>query len=310
MTNEYFIDQLSKLPGEACLLNVDSLNDALDLLLIPQSSCDFLYDEDTLKQISSDLKRDIIICMRENGIIYPWYKVSRKFVGKDPIQLLLNSPDDPELNESFGQFKIIMNPLFVPKTYYCNVIDKCNYSTDRYDNYLRHKETCATTNVQKIHTIQKTYGEDDYVIRRLVSDGYLPSEALSFRKKFVVAYDIEAFEELTSNTSTGNLRTLALHKLLSIAVANNFGQEACFVRTDSSHEAAAAIVKSFVDTLEDHLVHHELSIPAYFPECITHLEAHCEDVEIPKKKRMKLLSWANKIKKYIKMDVWGFNSGT
>ena len=309
LTKNHFIEQLSKSSGEACLLNVDSLNDALNFLSIPNPSAEFVNCQANLKQIQTQIQRDIIICMRENAIIYPWFKLPRKFADKDPIKLLLNSPDEPELNGSFGQFKVIMNPAFIPTIYHCNVLDKCNYSTDRYHNYKRHIDLCATINVQKINTIQKMYGEDDYVIGKLVSDGYLPSEALSFRKTYVVAYDIEAYEKLEPSTSTGNLTTIALHKLLSIGVGNNRGQEECFVRSDSSHEAAGAIVKSFVDTLEDHLENHELSIPTYFTECITNLEAHCEDGEISKKKRMKLQSLANKIKKYIKMDVWGFNSG-
>ena len=60
-----------------------------------------------------------------------------------------------------------------------------------------------------------------------------------------------------------------------------------------------------------HLKKHEETIPIYFDAAITKLEADAVDdtLDIPKKQRMILQKWNGELKNYIRMDIYGFNSG-
>ena len=87
------------------------------------------------------------------------------------------------------------------------------------------------------------------------------------------------------------------------------GDSLCFVRQNETHEASQKIVSQFVDALESLSEKHEMSIPAYFLDAIQQLELDSQDHDIPKSKRMKLARLMMALKSYVKMDVFGFNSG-
>ena len=310
------IDTLRSSSGkssEHALLRVPNFYDVTILFGLHPIS-DLKYSIDGITRIAKQINRDIIIFMTHrdgNGedIIYPKVSPRLRFTDNEPIRILLDNTDEPDYNSTISNFRLILDPDCIPKVYYCNVLERCNYSTNRFRDYTLHTSICLEKNTQEIESVQAVYGKDRYVIKNLIDEGYLPADALNFRKNFIVCFDIEAFEHLLDCDTTANQQVIALHKLLSIAIGTNTGKQNCFVRQDSTHESAAEIVKLFVDELEVYLQDHHKSIPHYFEECLNLLDAAQHDDSILKKKRMILGKWAGSIKKYLKMDVFGFNSG-
>ncbi len=125
---------------------------------------------------------------------------------------------------------------------------------------------------------------------------------------FFVTYDIETVENL-KNSTTKNTTIHAHHSLLSIGLSNNLDRryDRCFVRKDSTHEAAQEMVKAFVDELDIQFKLHAEMIPEYFKECEKVLQQKIE--EAPKKPmKDKYRSYLNKLQSYTVMAVFGFNS--
>ena len=100
----------------------------------------------------------------------------------------------------------------------------------------------------------------------------------------------------------------AIHKLLSIGVANNHGYEQCFVREDSSHDSAVKVVENFVDALEEMAKIDAQHMPDMFQKALDNIETDIEN-EDSNLKKMKLQSFKNLVKNFLRMDVYGFNSG-
>jgi hypothetical protein len=101
---------------------------------------------------------------------------------------------------------------------------------------------------------------------------------------------------------------IAVHKILSVGVANNKGFEKCFVRADSSHEASVDLIEKFVDALEELYEIDQMYIPNVFHDALDLLEADIA-VEDSKFKKMELQSLKNHLDGFLKMDVFGYNSG-
>ena len=87
----------------------------------------------------------------------------------------------------------------------------------------------------------------------------------------------------------------AIHKLLSIGVANNHGYEQCFVREDSSHDSAVKVVENFVDALEEMAKIDAQHMPDMFQKALDNIETDIEN-EDSNLKKMKLQSFKNLVK--------------
>ena len=174
-------------------------------------------------------------------------------------------------------------------------------------HFKNHTAKCAEISKQKIEGKLRPYGLKSNAVKELVSMGYLPGEALNFRKTFFCTFDIESLEDKTQLEGLKNVE--AIHRLASISIACNDGRQDCFVRRNSSHEAAFELVHEFVDKIREIQEHHELLMPDYFFSCVDQLEIDAEDESIPKKRRMELTSLKNKVQSYLNLDIYGFNSG-
>ena len=98
-------------------------------------------------------------------------------------------------------------------------------------------------------------------------------------------------------------------KILSIAASSNRGHSQVFIRNNSSHEAVLELVENFADFLETLFEVHIESLPDYFQTGIEKLEIlQSDESDLIKKDKMEASYLANQLKKYIKLDVFGFNS--
>lgn len=292
------------------MLKTPTFADASNFFQLPASN--LVFTTGNVKSIRDAVGRDIELYCVENGIVFAGHKVRRRHKNRNPIRILVPDEklvfDTPDVE--IRDFMIILNELFIPKEYFCKVTRRCNYSSTKYENYERHISKCAEISKQNIKTIQHQYGEVDYLISKLHKNGYLPEEALEYRKDYICTYDIETLEHHTNRESVSTLKEIAVHRLCSVAVANNHGRSKCFIRDDSTHKACVSMVSKFVKEISWHLQTHEDSMPNYFDVAMTKLEADAvRDDEIPLARRMILKKWLGQLKKYCKMDIYGFNSG-
>ena len=100
----------------------------------------------------------------------------------------------------------------------------------------------------------------------LADEEFLPPEALDFRKSYIVCYDIESLENKENISSLRNV--VGIHQIISIAVSTNRGHSKCFIRADSSHQAALDLIQNFLEYLDVIGKDYELTIPDYFHTCI------------------------------------------
>ena len=257
---------------------------------------------DNIPVLSRTISRDLELYEEFGEQIIPIYKTSPRFAS-EPIRILVQSHEAEEI----ADFKLICNQNLIPKQYVCRVSPKCSFLTDRLDNFKRHVAKCEEISQQKIEGKLKPYGISTNVVDQLVQMGYLPGEARNFRKTFFCAFDIESLEDKTQIEGLRNVE--AIHKLASISIACNDGRKACFIRKNSSHEAAINLIKEFVDEIRAIRDHHELIMPDYFFTCAEQLEIDCENDEIPTKQKMILTSLKSKVNSYLNLDIYGFNSG-
>ena len=151
--------------------------------------------------------------------------------------------EDAEHDE-WVNIKLICNPKFIPTIYHCRVTKNCSYFTDNSRLIKEHSARCEEMSKQKIEGKLKPYGVNRNVVEQLVEMGYLPNEACDFRKTFFCAYDIEALED---KSVVGEMKNVeGIHRIVSISIACNDGHQKCFIRKDSSHEAAVELVEEFV----------------------------------------------------------------
>ena len=144
-------------------------------------------------------------------------------------------------------------------------------------------------------------------MKQLVNWGLVPESAINFRKDLIVCYDIESLESKENLEGLTNVD--AVHKLASIGVGSNHGDSKCFIRADSSHEAAEKIIRDFLDYLDDLNAEYEGHLPAYFFEALDQIELlTSSESTLPKSKKMELSSLKLKLENYMILDIWGFNS--
>ena len=279
------------LSAEKC--EVENFSNVLRLFDLVNPMIDFMFSN--LIQIKKEIKTDIQI-LQCGEIIY---NVKKKFQKCLWIELR----DDQSENQIIRNFILHLKPFTAKRQ--CSKTATCQYS-GRINNLRRHEQTC--TDEQVIIDQQVDYGTDKTTIKYLVDLGYLPMEALKFRKNFVTTFDIESLEDKENIEDMRNVE--AVHRLVSIAASTNRGHSRSFIRKDSSNEAVVKIIKEFLDFLDDLNAEHDDQIPAYFHDAIERLELMCSDEStLLKSDKMKLQHLKGNLEKYLLHDVFGFNSG-
>jgi len=264
----------------------------------------------TIEDVQDIVNRDIHMYHIVEQNAEPYYKPDLlRFPNYKPISILLED-GEPDFDVEVKNLTIICNDKFIPTIYKCKVTAECGYSTTTHWNYQRHIDICAKISIQQIFAKQVPYGKDSNPLDYILEAGYLPREALEYRKSHVVAFDIECLEELTNNDTNTNTIIHAVHKVLSIAVGDNHGNEECFVRESSAHNSAVKLVRQFVDKIEELEPLHCKSIPDYFYDAIDQIDADMNNENLDKLRQMQLTSMKRMLESYVKMDVFGYNSGT
>ena len=298
----YFRSALQSCQPSKALVEFQDLNSILNFLDYLPINVDFT--QNNLPLIIRTLNRDIELYMFIYENIVPLFQPRQRFPETEPIRILVNSSDP---RENLAQISLITQKEAIVKTYVCKESEKCNMTFRRLDNFKRHCETCKEASTQKIIGKQTAYGQETNCVRILTNMGYLPSEALEFRKTFFCSYDIETLEDKSCVADMRNVE--AVHRLASISVSTTRSRGKVFVRNDSSHEAAKEMVQEFVDYLIEIQEEQDLILPDYFASCYTQLEEDILDETIPKGHKMYLAGLKSKVKKYLMLDVYGYNSG-
>ena len=254
---------------------------------------DFMFTN--LIQIKKEIQADIQI-LQHDEIIYNVKKKHQKC-------LWIELRDDQNENQIIRNFILHLKPFTEKRQ--CSKTDGCRYS-GRINNLRRHERIC--TDQQTIIDQQVEYGTDKTTIKHLVDLGYLPDEALQFRKNFVTTYDIECLEDKENVEDMKNVE--AVHRLVSIAASTNRGHSCSFIRKDSSNEAVVVMINDFLNFLDDLNAEHDDEIPTYFNDAIEKIDLMCsDDSTLLKSDKMKLQHLKGNLEKYLLQDIFGFNSG-
>ena len=217
----------------------------------------------------------------------------------DTIYIILDK--NYSMNDEIRNFKILFNLSLLPKNFICEKSNLCSYRTNRSDLSKKHEKTCVSSQI----TFEKqlSYGSNQYIVNELINQGFLPREALRYRKTFFCSYDIETIE--TKNTNIIGVE--AIHKILSISVASNSGRVKCFVRKNDTHESVIELIERFLDFVDNLCTDFRKSLPGYFFEAENKINEKIESS--PKIRKRELSSLLSNLKKYCLMSIFGFNSG-
>ena len=158
---------------------VDLLSSALRLYDLDHPMLDLTLAN--LSKIKTFIKRDIVIFRRGNYHT-PLYKVRQKY--EETLNFIID--ENAQDNAVFKNFEVIFQKI--ETIHMCRKTESCNYTTAHLPHLKRHEKICS--NVQETVTQQVAYGDDKTPIKELVELGYLPEEALLYRKTFFTAFDI------------------------------------------------------------------------------------------------------------------------
>ena len=249
-----------------------------------------------MRRICDFLQYDISLFYEDR----PVYQIKPKHEKKLFIALASN----PGLNDIITSLRVSLE--LKSKLISCRKTKNCQYTTNILSHLKRHEQKC--TDEQLTVDQQVKYGIDVTPIKKLFEMGYLPEEALEFRKTFFTCYDCETLEDKTGISDLKNVE--AIHRVVSIAVSTNRGHSRCFVRKNSTHEAAVEMFDDFLKFLDEINADHDDEIPQYFHEAIERLELMSSDCStLPKRDKMELQNLKKQLSKYILHDIFGFNSG-
>ena len=274
---------------------IDVFSTVMRLLNLPNPMIDFCLGN--IQKIKTTIKRDITI-YRVGNFIQPLYDSIRKKYEKN---LFFVVADDEVI---FKDFTIHFQD--VRATLICRKTETCQYVARDMPMLRRHEKIC--TDQQAITNQLVHYGDDKTIVKRLVDLNHLPQESLNFRKTFITTYDIEALEDLSAAEGMKNVE--AIHRIVSIACSTNKGHSRCFVRQDSSNEAAMQMIEKFLSYLDEINVDHNNELPNYFHHAVEKMEKlTAENSNLTPREKMELSSLLGPLKKYLLHDVYGFNSG-
>ena len=227
--------ELQKAKPSNSLLHFVSFDILLEFMGI--NGFDKPLSSSTVRSFVDIVKIDLHVFVQDNDNVYPYFVPAvRKFKSKPSINILIEDEED------FGNIRLICNDEFIPQKYICNQVKKCTYSTKNYFDYKKHISKCSFISVQRVYAKQQSYGLGDSPVQQLVNMGYLPFEALSFRVNHYSAFDIETVETKIDEHAGQSTLINGHHLLVSIALGSTSTETVCFVRKDSSHQAAVDVI--------------------------------------------------------------------
>ena len=290
-------------------IKVESFNAVLSFYKLPKIN--LLLCEDTVGCIQDVISQNINVYVMENKLMVPVFKpVKQKYV--KTINLLINHADSwvsGNMNMS-----LIVNDRYITKMYICDQHPKCKFKTERYHNFTRHREKCWNISTQKIVSRQKIYGDNRGDIEQLIELGYLPSEAVTYRQKYIFSFDIECLitdRDPDENEYFQPLTWGGVHHVVSIAIASNIPdfKTKCFRRQSSNASDGVIMVNAFMDELHMLWMQLQTTIPSYILKGIDNLSDKLETLSFNDAEKKLLIRLRNKLKSFTKLCVYGYNSG-
>ena len=132
--------------------------------------------------------------------------------------------------------------------YYICPRPRCFFGTNNISKLISHQGYCRDET--KLSYKQEAYARpDDKLRRELVEEGILPST--DYQNMMFCVYDIES--AMISGADVDVAKLISLHKLASIAIKSNFGDnsEHFFYRKNMDANGLMTIIKEFVTVLTD-----------------------------------------------------------
>ena len=301
LPNEFIYGELAVSKPSKSLLSFRIFADLFQLLCLPMLP--FEVRSDNLGQIRDVIYRDLCIYVQEGENIVPHFSIPRKYKKFPAINILVGD------TINFENFQLICNEEFITTVYKCNVTKKCSYQAKTIQLYRKHIRVCEKISTQIIESQLRAYGDGQNVIEQLVIMGYLPEDARQYRISHFTCYDIESLETPLNHKKGEKTMINAVHKLLSIALGSTSTTPKCYVRKDDTHEAAVEMIELFLDELEYISECYDKTVPSYFGDAIDCLDEDSTDDSLSKTERTKLSSLKFQLTQYIRMDVYGYNSG-
>ena len=215
--------------------------------------------------------------------------------------------DRSQLFSQSAKYAWLATEEFLIKNHNCPT-KNCNMSFERSDKFQRHLETCDE-NI-KITTKQRVLGDNQGKLGKCIKLGYLQETMKNFRQKFIVAFDIESFEQTRNEEISTQTTINASCQLVCFAISSNLpGYEDKFFRRSSSEPAAEQeLIDNFVkelDVLQKKLVE---NLPESINQAIERLGGELEELKFGFRKT-ELKSLHDFLKQYQVLKVFGFNSG-
>ena len=234
------------------------------------------------------------------------------------LHLLVNEGVSNTYTEIIENFEIIVAKNLLPKLLVCEVSKKCHYQTFDKRNFVRHTQNCANQCKKKVVCEQKQYGDGGSVLRKMITDNYLPKIAESYRNYHVATFDIETIEQKVINCLPDRGTTVEANlKVLSIALGSNFeGEEAkCWVRRSSDPKEEKRLIKLFLKELERLYELKQTTLPSFLTEAEEMIDLeYCKAIATQKNGGSnnfaitKLLSYRRVILELRRIHCYGFNS--
>ena len=150
-------------------------------------------------------------------------------------------------------------------------------------------------------------------VGKLIDEGYLPESFRSFIQKFKATWDIETLEDQSSfkeNDENAATITNAIHKVVSLGVSSNIPgfENRFFCRSTSAQEDGQQMIAQFLEHLFQMAEKLQELLPDEIVAAAEHLEAKIDGNKFSKE-ICNDRTLHNELKNYLKLSVYGFNSG-
>lgn len=226
---------------------------------------------------------------------------------ENELMFVVNSA--AKINTPGAEFHFLANNKFVTERFLCRA---CRFETPKLTNMAKHKDTTCNKTEKDMKSKQVTYGAPETVLEDCIKYGYLPMSMKDFRQKYVMVFDIETLEDSKScETSVMNTQIEARHNIVSMATGTNIPNISpkFFSRKSSDPACEHELIKEFVDELT--LAYHAYLklLPTDISIALSRVEEELERAKEEKHPNKKLLQIKRYLHSYLRLPVFGFNSG-
>ena len=186
----------------------------------------------------------------------------------------------------------------------------CFYRDAVVQKVKRHERTCTKEKI--IKTRQNIFGNPENMLEVGVRLGYLPPEAVKFRQKFLVTFDIECLETEYDGDRVGRATSIDKYqKLVSLAVGTNIPgiEPIFFCRKSSEPHTEQEVIDQFIGHLN---MLHDLylaELPNFIQTALDRLDEDTEKVGKFRKTTCQLYKLRTFLRKMLKLRIYGFNAG-